>query len=164
LQRKQSQQRQTITQRDAQHLFRRLAAAKERQEEINNNQHRFFFRWGEGAISPEPKKDDGARCCGEGASSLPQRTRDGKTQQSKRELRADIPRKEKRNNNQNGFFFLLGEGAISQSQRKMMARDAVARAPPHCLSARAMGKHNNKPELIFHFHIPTPTSCHHLQS
>jgi len=163
LQRKQSQRRQTITQRDAaRRLFRRLAAAKERQEEINNNQHRFFFRWGEGAISPEPKKDDGARCCGEGAYSLPQRARDWKTQQSKRELRcgegayslpqrardwktqqskrelrAGIPRKEKRNNNQNGFFFPLGEGAISQSQRKMMARDAVARAPHQCLSARA---------------------------
>ena len=138
MQRKQSQRRQTITQRDAaRRLFRRLAAAKERQEEINNNQHRFFFRWGEGAISPEPKKDDGARCCGEGAYSLPQRARDWKTQQSKRELRADIPRKEKRNNNQNGFFFPLGEGAISQSQRKMMARDAVARAPHQCLSARA---------------------------
>ena len=137
MQRKQSQRRQTITQRDAaRRLFRRLAAAKERQEEINNNQHRFFFRWGEGAISPEPKKDDGTRCCGEGASSLPQRARDGKTQQSKRELRADIPRKEKRNNNQNGFFFPLGEGAISQSQRKMMACDTVARAPHQCLSAR----------------------------
>jgi len=85
LQRKQSQRRQTITQRDAaRRLFWRLAAAKERQEEINNNQHRFFFRWGEGAISPEPNKDDGARCCSEGASSLPQRACDGKTQQSKR--------------------------------------------------------------------------------
>jgi len=114
LQRKQSQRHQTITQRDAGHLF--WAAAKERQEEINNNQHRFFFRWGEGAISPEPKKDDGARCCGKGASSMTQHTRDGKTQQSKRELRADIPRKEKINNNQYGFFFLLGEGAISQTE------------------------------------------------
>ncbi len=46
-------------------------------------------------------------------------------------------RKEKRNNNQNGFFFPLGEGAISQSQRKMMACDAVARVPHQCLSARA---------------------------
>ena len=104
------QMRQTITQRDARHLFRHLAAAKERQEEINNNQHRFFFRWGEGAISPEPKKDDGARCCGEGASSLPQRARDGKTQQSKRELRADIPRKEKETTIKMDFSF-VGEWA-----------------------------------------------------
>jgi hypothetical protein len=48
--------------------FSPLAAAKERQEERNNNQNGFFFRWGEGAISPAPKKDDGARCCGKGAS------------------------------------------------------------------------------------------------
>ena len=33
----------------------------------------------------------------------------------------------------------------------MMARDAVARAPPHCLSAHAMRKHNNKQELMFSF-------------
>jgi hypothetical protein len=86
------QRRQTITQRDAaRHLFRRLTAAKERQEERNNNQNGFFFRWGVGAISPEPKKNDGARCCGEGAS-VPRRARGGnKTQQSKRELHADIP-------------------------------------------------------------------------
>jgi hypothetical protein len=60
-QRKKHQQCQTITQHDAvRRLFWRLAAAKERQEERNNNQNGFFFRWGEGAISPEPKKDDGA--------------------------------------------------------------------------------------------------------
>jgi hypothetical protein len=55
------QRRQTITQCEAaRRLFRRLAAAKERQEERNNNQNGFFFCWGVGAISPEPKKDDGA--------------------------------------------------------------------------------------------------------
>jgi len=71
------------------------ALPQPRKEERNNNQNRFFFCWGEGAISPEPKKDDGARCCGKGAS-VPRRAHGGnKTQQSKRELRADIPRKEK---------------------------------------------------------------------
>jgi len=33
----------------------------------------------------------------------------------------------------------------------MMAHDAVVRAPPHCLSARPMGKLNNKQELIISF-------------
>ena len=107
------QRRQTITQRDAaRRLFRRLTAAKERQEERNNNQHGFFFSWGVGAIaiSPEPKKDDGARCCGEGAS-VPSRARGGnKTQQSKRELRADIPRKEKETTIKMDFSF-VGEWA-----------------------------------------------------
>ena len=41
----------------------------------------------------EPKKDDGVQRCGKG---VPRRARGGnKTQQSKRELRTDIPRNEK---------------------------------------------------------------------
>jgi hypothetical protein len=61
---------------------RELRADIPRKEKRNNNQNGFFFLLGEGAISQtEPTKDDGARCCGEGASSLPQRARDGKTQQ-----------------------------------------------------------------------------------
>ncbi len=124
----------------------------------------FTFVLRRGRHFSEPKKDDGARCCGKGAS-VPRRARNGnKTQQSKRELRADIPRKEKETTIKMVFLSYSGEGAISQSQRKMMARNAVARAPHQCLSARAMVKHNNKPELIFHFHIPMPTSCHHLLS
>ena len=105
------QRRQTIAQRDAaRRLFWCLAAAKERQEERNNNQNGFFFSWGVGAISPEPKKDDGARCCGKG-TSVPRRARGGnKTQQSKRELRADIPRKEKETTIKMDFSF-VGEWA-----------------------------------------------------
>ena len=59
----------------------------------------------------------------------------------------------KRKKKQSKWFFLSywGEGAISQSQGKMMARDAVARAPSQCLSMRTMGRHNNKLELIFIF-------------
>ncbi len=113
------QQRQTITQHDAvRRLFRHLAAAKERQEEKNNNQNGFFFRWGEGAISPEPKKDDGARCCGKGAS-VPHRARSGnKTQQSKRELCVDIPWKEKETTMKMVLFFLLGRGRHFSEPKK----------------------------------------------
>jgi hypothetical protein len=97
------QRRQTITQRDAaRRLFWRLAAAKERQEERNNNQNGFFFSWGVGAISPEPKKDDGAQRCGEG---VPRRARGGNKM-----LRADIPRKEKETTIKMDFSF-VGEWA-----------------------------------------------------
>ena len=113
------QQRQTITQHDAAWcLFWRLAAAKERQEERNNNQNGFFFCWGEGAISPEPKKDDGARCCGKGAS-VPHRACGGnKTQQSKRELHVDIPRKEKETTIKMFYSFLRGRAPFLRAKER----------------------------------------------
>jgi hypothetical protein len=111
------QRRQTITQCDAaRRLFWSLTAAKERQEERNNNQNGFFFSWGVGAISPEPKKDDGG-CCGEGAS-VPHRARGGnKTQQSKRELSADIPRKRKKQQSKWIFLSLGSEHHFSEPKK-----------------------------------------------
>jgi hypothetical protein len=53
----------------------------------------FSFPPEERAPFSQPRIDDGARRCGEGAFSVPQHARDGKTQQSKRELRADTCRK-----------------------------------------------------------------------
>jgi len=105
----------------------------------------FFFCWGEGTISPEPNKDDGARCCGKGIS-VPHRAHSGnKTQQSKRELHADLPRKEKEKTIKMDFFFVRERAPILQSQRRMMALDAVARAP-QCLVARAVGTRHNNPK------------------
>ena len=102
------------------------------------------------------------------ARAPPCRARSGnKTQQSKRELRADIPRKDKTKETTIKmvlFFFRWGEGAISPAPKK----DDRARCCGEGASSvpqRARVKHNNKLELIFHFYIPpTLTSCHHLQS
>ena len=150
LQRKQSQRRQTITQRDARHLFRRLAAAKERQEEINNNQHRFFFRWGEGAISPAPKKDDGARCCGKGASL-------SRAQWEQTRAACGCTMKRERDNHSNSFIFLsLVRGRPSQPRKDdgVRTRDAVGRGRLLSASARARwGNTTINKSSYFHFHL-----------
>ena len=70
----------------------------------------FTFILRRGCHFSEPKKDDDTGCCGEGVS-VPHHARDGnKTQQSKRELRADIPRKEKETTIKMDFSF-VGEWA-----------------------------------------------------
>jgi hypothetical protein len=112
----------------------------------------------------QPKKDDGVHVAMARAPSQRLSVR-VMGQHNNQKGAIGAKKRQERNNNQNGFFlFLLRRGCPSHSQGKMMARDTVARAPSQCLSARAMGRHNNQKEscartpsmlplLIFHFHL-----------
>jgi len=60
----------------------RTIGTKERKKRNNNQKVYFLFLLRRGHLS-RPRKDDGARRCGEGAFSVPRGACDGKTQQTK---------------------------------------------------------------------------------
>ena len=102
----------------------------------------FLSYWGEGAIS----QSQGKMMAQDAVARVPQclvahakGTRHNNPKES-----CMLIYQGKRNKQQQKILSYWVEGAISQSQGKMMVRDAVARPSSQCLGARAMGRHNNK--------------------